>query len=327
MHGKSTQRRNSLERFNAWFAKCLLALWPDENKAWGMAFAAETVAIDSPQKQFRWLLGGIPVLLRENFKSFLSSLGRPVGVSPGDLLGRGHSERGRTPRTPRVVLALLLVFFVAFFAQPATRAVFRSVSEAYTERGGDPSHWSEVRRIQSLAEKTLSQKNRDAPLLAFASLLHSDEGKRLSLADAAIRSDPGLTWIDFANAVLPANDITNRHPLFADRIARLISSDPDNALPHLLRSESITAPYRHKDAQNDPNALHAAAWGAAAATDPQWLAAMDAAFKAPRYDAYDQKLFPLSRDVMERYSVDDPRIFSAMLGRRSIYPILYYQRL
>jgi hypothetical protein len=153
----------------------------------------------------------------------------------------------------------------------------------------------------------------------FASLLHSDEGKRLSLADAAIRSDPGLTWIDFANAVLPANDITNRHPLFADRIARLISSDPDNALPHLLRSESITAPYRHKDAQNDPNALHAAAWGAAAATDPQWLAAMDAAFKAPRYDAYDQKLFLLSRDVMERYSVNDPRIFSAMLGRRSIY--------
>jgi hypothetical protein len=72
MHGESTRRRNFLERFNACFAKCLLALWPDENKAGGMAFAAETVAIDSPQKQFRWLLGGISVLLLDNFKSFLT---------------------------------------------------------------------------------------------------------------------------------------------------------------------------------------------------------------------------------------------------------------
>src|SRR5215510_2275838 len=134
-----------LERLNAAFAKCLVALWPDGNKAWGMAFAAESAAIDSPQKQFRWLVGGIPVLLRESLKSLLSSLGRPIGVSPAEVIGGSAAPEGRRPTTPRVVLVVLLVFLVALFAQPATRAVFRSVSEAYTERGWDPSNWPEVR--------------------------------------------------------------------------------------------------------------------------------------------------------------------------------------
>jgi hypothetical protein len=311
-------RQDLLVRFNASFTKCLLALWPEENKAWGMAFAAESVAIDSPQKQFRWLLGGIPVLLRENFKSFLSSLGRPIGVSPADVLGGSVAPQGRTPKMPRIVLALLLVFFVALFAQPATRAVFRSVSESYTERGWDPSNWSEVRRIQSLAEKNLSEKTPDPQLLAFASLLFEDEAKRLSFSDAAIKLEPGLTWIDSQNVVLPWNDTTNQHPLSADRIDRLFSADPENAMLYLLRAESIAVTYRQQDAQNDPGAHQIASWGSQVSNDPRWLAAMDAAFRAPRYDAYDRNLFQLSRDVIERYSVNDPRIFSAMLGRRPI---------
>jgi len=318
MRDESSLRDRWLERLNARFARCLLALWPDENKAWGMAFAAEAVAIDSPQKQFRWLAGGIAVLLRQSCKSFLGSLGRPIGVAPADLLGGGARPPGRAPRTPRVVLALLLVFVVALFAQPATRAVFRSVSEAYTERGWDPSNWSEVRRVQSLARNNLGERTRHAQLLAFASLLYEEEVQRLAFADAAIKSEPGLTWIDSQNVGLPFNDATNQHPLSADRIDRLISSDPENAMLYLLRAESIATTYRQKDAQNDPKALHIATWGSAASADPGWLAAMGAAFRAPHYDAYDKKLFLLSRDVMERYSVNDPRILSAMLGRRPI---------
>lgn len=322
MRDKPFPRQDLLVRFNAAFAKCLVALWPDGNKAWGMAFAAESAAIDSPEKQFRWLLGGIPVLLRENFKSFLSSLGRPIGVSPDEVLGDSIASRGRRPRMPRAVLVLLLVFFAALFAQPATRTVFRSVTEAYTGRGWDPSSWSEVRRIQTLAEKNLSERNRDPQLLAFASLLFEDEAKRLSLSDAAIKLEPGLTWIDSQNVVLPWNNTTNQHPLSADRIDRLFSASPENAMLYLLRAESIAVTYRQKDAQNDPGANQIASWGSQVSNDPRWLAAMDAAFRAPRYDAYDKSLFQLSRDVIERYSVNDPRIFSAMLGRR---PINQYQ--
>src|ERR1041385_2033238 len=119
-----SSRQDLLVRFNAWFAKCLLALWPEDGKTWGTAFAAECASIESPRKQFRWLLGGIPVLLRESSKSFLGSLGRPLGVD------RSGALPGPRPRTPRVVVALLLVFFMVLFAQPSTRAVFRSVSEA-----------------------------------------------------------------------------------------------------------------------------------------------------------------------------------------------------
>jgi hypothetical protein len=104
MPANSFSRRSPLARFNAAFTSVLLALWPEEKKSWGRAFAAESAAIESPQKQLRWLLGGLPVVLREIFTKFLGSLGRPIGVGPADVAGDG-SQQGRSPRTPRVVLA------------------------------------------------------------------------------------------------------------------------------------------------------------------------------------------------------------------------------
>jgi hypothetical protein len=108
MPDESSLRDRLLERFNAAFAKCLLALWPDENKAWGMAFAAESVAIDSPQKQFRWLVGGIPVLLRESCKSFLGSLGRPASALPACS---GAARRRRAARHGRPELCSLFSWY------------------------------------------------------------------------------------------------------------------------------------------------------------------------------------------------------------------------
>src|SRR5262249_23143374 len=155
-------------------------------------------------------------------------------------------------------------------------------------------------------------------LLAFASFLSEDEARRLSLADAAIRLQPGLTWIDSQNVVLPWSDTANHHALARNRMERLISSAPDNSMLYLLLAESIAVTYRQTDAQNDPGARQISSWGSQASRDPRWLAAMAAAFRAQRYDAYDQNLFQLSRDVIARYSINDPRIFSAMLGRRPI---------
>ena len=318
MTSKSHSHFASLARFNKIFAKVLLALWPQENRPWGVAFASESAAIDSPQQQFRWLLGGISVLAREYCNSFLKSLFRPVGVGPHvpqEPLPEGPS---RSPRTPRLVLAFLFLIFIWLFWQPQTRAVFRSVSQAYSEAGWYASRWSEVQRIQILAEQSLTRKNRDPQLLAFASLLYPEESKRLSLADSAVQADPSLAWIDYQNAVLPWNDITKQHSLPADRIDRMLAADPDNAALFLLRAESIALLYRHKDAQADPNALHIATWGALATRDTRWLAAMNAAFSASRYDPYDEKLFRLSRDVIERYSVNDPRILSSVLGHRPL---------
>lgn len=317
MTAQSSPRHMTLSRLNATIADCLLALWPEENRSWGIAFHSEFHAIESPQTQFRWLLGGIPILLRETFHSFLRSLGRPIGIGPSGLLP-ANAPNGRSPRTPRGVLLALLLIVTALLAQSPTRAVFRSVSQSYTFEGWDPSHWPEVQRIHSLAEKSITAKDADPHLLAFASLTFTEEEKRLAYADAAIHADPKLAWVDYQNAILPWYDVTRQHTPSADRIARLQAADPDNAILYLLRAESIALQYQQEDFKNDPGAHRVATWGAAAWSDPRWLAAMDAAFRAPRNDHYDAKLFELSRSVMARYSVNDPRILSFILGRRPI---------
>jgi len=317
MTTQPSSRNITLARLNAAIADALLALWPEENKSWGAAFYSEVHAIESPQTQFRWLLGGIPILLRETFHSFLRSLGRPIGVGPSGLVPATAPRNGRSPRTPRGVLLALLLVVTALLAQSPTRAVFRAVSEAHTHNGWDTSDWPEVRRIQSLAEKSLASKNPDPELLAFASLTFTDENQRLAYADAAIHADPKLTWVDYHNAILPWYDAPHRRILTPDRIARLRASDPDNALLDLLRAESIALPYQQEDARNDPGAHNARTWGERAFHDPQWLAAMDAAFRAPRYDPYDAALFRLTSRVMQRYSINDPRILS-VAGRRRL---------
>lgn len=317
---KLSYRLAALTKLNAALRQILLALWPEENKSWGLAFASESMAIDSPHKQLRWLLGGIPVLARQRCISFLNSLRRPIGVGPNDLIeARSSQPGGRRPRTPRLVLAFLFLIFVWLFWQPATRSVFRSVSESYAAQGWDPERWPEVRRLESLAQKSLVSKNPDPQLLAFVSLFYQDESKRLSMADFAILADPSLSWIDYQNAVLPANDTTKQHALATSRIDRLLAADPGNSALYLLRAESIFMPYSEKDAEADPQALRITAWGSLASRDPRWLAAMHSAFSAPRYDLYDQKLFQLAENVMLRYSVNDPRILAAILGRRPLF--------
>jgi hypothetical protein len=297
---------NSLGRFNEALGKILLALWPEENKAWGLAFARELPSIASPREQFLWLVGGIPLLLRERFRSFLESLRRPIGVG-AEGLEELPGSTGRRPRTPRVVLALLFAIFAWLLWQPETRAVFRSVSASYAADGWNPSRWPEVRRIKALA-----RAGRDPQLLAFASLLSFEEAERLSLADAAIRADGSLAWIDYENA----NGIEGRRLLPSNRVDRLLAADPGNAALYLLRAEAVAPPY--SAAGGTP------AWEALASRDPRWLAAMEEAFRAPRYDPYDRRLFELSQKVMARYSVNDPRILASLLGRRSNqYPAIH----
>jgi hypothetical protein len=200
---KLSYRLAFLTKLNAALRRILLALWPEENKSWGQAFASESMAIDSSHQQLRWLLGGIPVLARPRFNSLLNSLRRPIGVGPSDLIEARPSQPGRRPRTPRLVQALLFLIFVWLFGQPATRFVFRSVSESYAAPGWDPERWPEVQRLQSLAQNSLVSKNPDRQLLAFVSLSYQDESKRLSMADCAMQADPSLSWIDYQPRFCP----------------------------------------------------------------------------------------------------------------------------
>jgi len=234
--------------------------------------------------------------------SFLGSLLRPIGVGAEERID--ELSGGPRPRTPRVVVALLFALFAWLLGQPETRAIFRSVTQAYTD-GWNPARWPEVRRLESLAEKS-----RDPQLLAFASLLTPDEPQRLALADTAIRADASLTWIDYESAYY---DARREHVLSRERVDRLVAADPGNAALYLVRAEYLSSPY-------SPGAGGTAAWESRASRDGDWLAAMERAFDAPRYDPYDRKLFELAQQVMARYSVNDPRILASLLGRRPLDP-------
>src|SRR5262249_39948627 len=135
MKTQSSSQPDFLRRLNPILCRLLLSLWPEENKTWGLAFASEVQAIESPQTQFRWLLGGIQILMRQSFNFFLRSLARPIGVQPSEVIGEGGSRLNRSPRIPRLVLAMLFLVSVVFLAQSPTRFIFRSISQRYSYQG------------------------------------------------------------------------------------------------------------------------------------------------------------------------------------------------
>jgi hypothetical protein len=57
------------QRAAALLARIIVRLWPDQTKQWGRAFEAELSEITDPFASFRWLLGGLMLLVREGWRS------------------------------------------------------------------------------------------------------------------------------------------------------------------------------------------------------------------------------------------------------------------
>jgi len=129
-------------KFDARFAKtiahALVWMWPAESKDWGRAFEAELSAIETRSSSLSWLTGGVMLLLRERWKHFLRSLGRPIGTDDANSASFAAKNYSRVPRTPLWATALLLLATIAILLHPEVRTALGGLYSTYAQTGGDP---------------------------------------------------------------------------------------------------------------------------------------------------------------------------------------------
>jgi hypothetical protein len=294
------------QKLSAAIAGVFVRLWPAETKDWAHAFSAELHEIESPWQSFHWLLGGLMLLTRERFKSIFRSFGRPVGIPAGGDLELFAKQSSRIPRTPRVVTILFLCASLAILLHPEVRTAIRSVVRGYINPNEDTSRWSNVRQLRKEAENS-----HDPKLFALLSLLSDDDAERARLADRAIALDPSLTWIEYENTPFVMSPSL---PPEAKRRARLEAWDPGNAAVRLLSSEVLFE-------SSVSRYLRPGVSVSSVAKNPgatEWVAALDHAYEAERYDNYSCRLNQLIRDVGATHSRLDPDILAFIFPRERV---------
>ena len=324
------------QRFSAFLAREVVRLWPAETREWGLAFEAELPEITTPLASLRWAIGGIMLLARERWKSFLRGFGRPIGVPAGSPLETHVRNSSRVPRTPRLVTLFLFLASAAILLHPDVRSCIRmSLRTLSSGQGGafsnfnwnwQPSHWASVRRLFKEAET-----NRDPKLLALLSLLSTDNDERLRLSDEAIQKDSSLTWLDYEQFRSQEHTFV----LPESRLERLQKWDPGNGASRTLAAQaaayrageeggSVLWPKWHYVIQGSGlNRAYIPKPGPirmdeGPPPDAQWLSAMDAVYTAPKYDSYVDREFDLIRYVTQKYGVRDPDITLYLLASSSI---------
>jgi PadR family transcriptional regulator, regulatory protein PadR len=112
--------------------------------------------------------------------------------------------------------------------------------------------------------------------------------------------------LDYEQSRLPLDHLTQQHYLPMHRIERLQRRDPDNAVPHLLIAEVLSDPLRSQAFRALMKDGTKFEWQVEIPRDSRWLAEMERAFSAPKYDNYMLKKFQLARAVSEKYGIRDP---------------------
>lgn len=188
-----------------------------------------------------------------------------------------------------VLFTLALAFF---FVQDFRWALQMPYLEAKSdwESEGIPQD-----QLQALAER--AKQNRDAQSLAFVAL-HVAGDQDAALADQAVAMDPSLTWIYYgmAHRHLAAD---RKQPAFAPTLkewtAKLQAFDPQNAVPYLLEAELLRDQAKKFPDLYSPFTPEK---GEAIRDQADWVAAMEKAYSAPRYDSYVVRRFHLERKVL-----------------------------
>jgi len=273
-----------------------LRFWPKETHDWGHALGVELHEIEKPFEALRWAIGGLMLFSRASAAHFLAWWKLPAGarLSAGSLpLGTGIPI---LPKRSRLfTVAVLVVAATAFFlphsqeAASTVRATWLGYSPWDFDRG----------TLEKLAAR--AEKERDARTLAFVALAMPgpDDGTRL--ADKAVSLDPSLTWV-YASRFYGLEDV----PLPPERLERLRAYDPDNAFTYLTAADAIAHPrYRAMLAHRTPLPQE---MESALTNDPQWLAHMESALRAPRYDTYVGKHWELLCYEWDRHPALSPAI-------------------
>jgi len=152
-------------------------------------------------------------------------------------------------------------------------------------------------QLQALAER--AKQSRDAQSLAFVAL-HSSLHEDVALANQAVALDPSVSWIYLHLAYKRRfSDQPWKSPAFAptlnDWTAKLEAFDPQNAAPYLLEADAIRDRTKGFPEYYPPFPPDK---GEAIRQQAGWVAAMEKAYSAPRYDSYNVRRFNLERKVL-----------------------------
>jgi tetratricopeptide (TPR) repeat protein len=304
-----SSQANSL---TARFARRVLAYavryWPEENRAWGLALAAEIDETGNVFETVRWSLGGVMLFTRSVLSSAWKWMKLPAG---GALPGGVDGPKGSSlpPRRSRVFTAAVLAAAALLLALPEGREAIRTVGASWHEY---QQSGSDARTLEQLADR--AEKEKDASTLAFVALSTRDPKRAEELIERAVALDPQLVWVYGSR-----NHRADYDPPQTEWLARLHAADPDNAVPYLLEAYALDPSsnrtlYQHgapKDADFE-----------AVESDSKWMALMERAYDAPRYDSYFQSHYRLTRAVWNREKNLSPAIVLSGLWSQAIPNLL-----
>lgn len=204
-------------------------------------------------------------------------------------------------RGTKVLAGAGLVVTIVFLLTPVFRQAFEISMTQWNEMFRLESNgtnlqpgWFIQPPLEALAREV--EKNGDAQGMAFVAVRLHDPSKSARLAEAAVRLDPSLTWVYGVVAVrLPST------PEIDGWVPKLEQWDPQNALPHFIRAETIDI-RRVTELSNLPWKEIEKKWD----EGPAWRSAMAAAFASSMLDDYFDRLRELDRKVVVRYHFNDP---------------------
>jgi hypothetical protein len=275
-----------------------LRFWPEESRHWGHALAAELHEIEKPFEALHWAIGGLMLFTRASASHFLTWLKLPAGSGFSAASLPPGTNPAILPKRSRLFTAAILVATALLLFLPHSQEAVSTIRATWLGYAPWDFDRGTLERLGARAEK-----ENDARTLAFVGLTmpRPDEGTRL--ADKAVSLDPSLTWV-YASRFYGPEDVS----LSPERLARLRAYDPGNAFTHLTAADAIAHPrYRAMLAHRTPDPREIES---TLANDPQWMAQMESALRAPRYDTYVRKHWELICYEWDR----DPALSPAIIG-------------
>jgi hypothetical protein len=288
-----------------------LRLWPEETRDWGHALAAELHEIEKPFEALRWALGGLMLFSRASASHFLAWLKLPAGAS----LSQGSLPLGTDapilPKRSRLFTAAMLAATALLLFLPHSREAISTLRASWNGYEISPA---ERRTLADLAAR--AEQDKDARTLAFVASTTGESEQAMRLAEKAVALDSSYFWI-YASRFYRPGDV----PLPAEWLERLHASDPENSYIELCIADAIAQPhYKVLVAHRSPSQPEIKA---ALTADPQWVAHMEAAFRAPRYDSYLRQHWELIASVWNRHPSLSPSIIGYGLWSHRIPNVLF----
>ncbi len=303
------QANPAAARFARWVLGCAVRYWPERNRAWGLALAAEIDETMSAFEAVRWSLGGIKFFTRSVMSSAWAWMKLPAG---GSFPGGADGPEGPSllPRRSRLFTTAVLAAAALLLALPEGRQAMRTVRSSWQDF---QQTGTDLRKLDELAAR--AKKEKDAGTLAFVALSTDDSKRASELIERAVSLDPQYLW-----AYAAANRRIGAGSGQPDWPAQLQAADPGNAVPLLLAADRLVEP------RVEAIVLHGPPLGTeeeVLASDPKWVALMEMAYTAPRYDSYFQKHSQLAREVWNREQNLSPAIAVAGLWRHEMPSLLH----